>query len=127
MSRLPPRPAATLASWSKFCWAASMSFRAFAAAPLSAFIRSILAATAICTWPACWAMKAAAIEATSIRDTHDLRTGETDSGDDQVGDGVDLGAVGEMQDVVLGIHVSAVGHADQKCLVDVFLAGLDID
>ena len=46
MSRLPPMPLATLASWLKFCCAASRSLATSADA--SAFIRSILAATAVC-------------------------------------------------------------------------------
>ena len=46
MSRLPPMPPATLARRLKFCCAASRSLAASADA--SAFMRSILAATAVC-------------------------------------------------------------------------------
>src|SRR5262245_2135568 len=49
MSRLVPMPAATLARRSKFCCPASISLAA--ACALSAFMRSILPATASWIWP----------------------------------------------------------------------------
>src|SRR6187431_158841 len=104
MSRLPPMPPATLASRLKFCCAASSSPAALAEA--SAFMRSILAATAVCSCPAWAATKAAAIEAVSILYTRNLIlvtcTRPRLDRDRQAGDCVDPGAVGHGEDVVLG-------------------------
>src|SRR4029079_18725696 len=62
--RLRPTPSATFARLCKFFWAASSTCTI--ADALSAFMRSILAATAICTSAICEPTKAVAIDTGSI-------------------------------------------------------------
>src|SRR6186997_3700171 len=64
MFRLRPTPSATFARLCRFFWAASSTWTI--ADALSAFMRSILAATAICTSAICEPTKAVAIDTGSI-------------------------------------------------------------
>src|ERR1051325_412374 len=120
MSRLLPMPVATLARRLKFCWAASRSLAVSADA--SAFICIILTAAACCSWPTCAATKAAAMEAI-ILETRTLVSGR----DLHTGDAVDLGAVGHVQDVVLGVEIGAVRHDDDVLRIVVLEARRGID
>src|SRR3954465_2511651 len=105
MSILPPMPLATLARRLKFCCAASNSLTV--SADEFVFICIIFAATACCNWPTCAAINAPAIDAIIGKTRYSV------SGRDlHAGDAVELSAIGHVQNVVLGVQIGAVRHAD---------------